>query len=216
MLLRLLHQPFSRLHQQHRTMVLAVFSISSNREGMILDLATHSPHHTPVPMSPDVALDTPAGMRRSEFRAMGTTVSLLLPEQQSETGTDIVRTLFATWEQTLSRFLPESELSRLNRTAGEAVEVSNLLYDVLQTALEAARATGGLYDPTLFKQLVNIGYDRSFDTLPAVVFADAANPGLPGGGWRRIRVDQSKRLVILQRTSAWILVASPKVWLWTP
>jgi len=148
-------------------------------------------------MSPDVALDTPAGMRRSEFRAMGTTVSLLLPEQQSETGTDIVRTLFATWEQTLSRFLPESELSRLNRTAGEAVEVSNLLYDVLQTALEAARATGGLYDPTLFKQLVNIGYDRSFDTLPAVVFADAANPGLPGGGWRRIRVDQSKRLVIL-------------------
>src|SRR5438046_9473808 len=107
-------------------------------------------------------------MRREEFRAMGTTISMLLPENQAERGAQIVRTLFAEWEQTLSRFLPESELSQLNQRAGEAFPVSDLLYHVLTTALTAAWATQGMYDPTLLDQLVLLGYDRTFDDLPAV------------------------------------------------
>ena len=96
---------------------------------------------------------TPVGMRREEFRAMGTTISMLLPESQSELGVKIVRALFAEWEQTLSRFLPESELSRLNQQAGTSVAVSDLLYRVLATALTAAQATQGVYDPAMLEQL---------------------------------------------------------------
>jgi FAD:protein FMN transferase len=127
---------------------------------------------------------------------MGTTVSLLLPENQVELGMQIVRTLFSEWEQTLSRFLPESELSQLNQHAGTPVAVSDLLYHVLATALTAAQATQGVYDPAMLDQLVQLGYDRTFDDLPTVHF-EPIIPGEPGGGWRSIRVDPIRRRVIL-------------------
>ena len=107
-----------------------------------MDPATLRRHPSAGPAFPEYTenseYSTPAGMRREEFRAMGTTVSMLLPANQSELGIKIVRTLFTEWEQTLSRFLPESELSRLNQRAGISVAVSDLLYHVLATALIAA------------------------------------------------------------------------------
>ena len=127
---------------------------------------------------------------------MGTTISLLLPERQTEQGTQIVRTLFSEWEGTLSRFLPESELSMLNQQAGKPVAVSELLYQVLATALTAAQATQGVYDPAMLDQLVQLGYDRTFDDLPAVQFSPII-PGEPGGRWRGIRVDPLRRQVTL-------------------
>ncbi len=139
---------------------------------------------------------TPAGLHREEFRAMGTTISLLLPESQAESGAQIVRTLFSEWEQALSRFLPESELSQLNSQAGTPIAVSDLLYTVLATALTAAQATEGVYDPALLDQLVRVGYDRTFDELPAVSF-DPIIPGEPGGRWRGIKVDPIRRRVTL-------------------
>src|SRR6266516_7227495 len=135
-------------------------------------------------------------MLREEFRAMGTTISMLLPENQVEMGEEIVRSLFSAWEQTLSRFLPESELSQLNQRAGTPVAVSNLLYDVLATALTAAQATEGVYDPALLEQLEKLGYDRTFDDLPANRF-DPIIPGEPGGRWRGIKVDPIRRQVTL-------------------
>jgi FAD:protein FMN transferase len=135
-------------------------------------------------------------MRREEFRAMGTTITMLLPDNQVEMGVEIVRSLFSEWEQTLSRFLPESELSQLNQKAGTPVAVSNLLYDVLATALTAAQATEGVYDPALLEQLEQLGYDRTFDDLPANRF-EPIIPGEPGGRWRGIKVDPIRRQVTL-------------------
>ena len=151
-------------------------------------------HPSPEPPLPDYA--TPDGMRREEFRAMGTTISMLLPEYQLELGAEIVRTLFSEWEETLSRFLPESELTQLNQQAGRPVAVSDLLYEVLATALTAARATEGVYDPALLEQLEQLGYDRNFDDLTANRF-EPIIPGEPGGRWRGIKVDPIRRHVTL-------------------
>lgn len=144
----------------------------------------------------DTNYTTPSGICREEFRAMGTTISLLLPECQSAQGLHIVQTLFANWEQTLSRFLPESELSRLNAEPGKAVVVSHLLFTVLTTALDAAQATQGLYDPAMLDQLVRIGYDRTFDEVPLLSYTPLY-PGEPGGGWRGIRVNPQHQTVTL-------------------
>ena len=160
-----------------------------------MDLATVGRDPSPGPTSPD-EYRTPVGMRREQFRAMGTTISLLLLENQIEIGTKIVRALFTEWEQTLSRFLPESELSQLNQRAVETVAVSDLLCHVLTTALTAAQATEGVYDPTLLDQLVLLGYDRTFDDLLTVRSA-VAFQGKPGGGWRHIQVDRANRQVTL-------------------
>jgi len=163
-------------------------------ENLILDTDTIHKDLSPDPMPPEYT--TPAGMHREEFRAMGTTISLLIPESQAEVGVQIVRALFTEWEDTLSRFLPESELSYLNQRAGQSVAVSDLLYTVLTTALTAAQATGGVYDPAMLDQLVRAGYDRTFDDLPAVRVSPLL-PGEPGGGWRGIRVDTIRRRVTL-------------------
>ncbi len=138
----------------------------------------------------------PVGMRRAEFRAMGTTISLLLPNNEFCAGVEATQDLFAEWEQTLSRFLPESELSQLNRQAGTPVNVSPLLFRVLYAAYIAAQETEGLFDPTLLPQLVGIGYDRSFDELPAILPASKHTPR-SGGDWREIRLDHRRRCVTL-------------------
>lgn len=127
---------------------------------------------------------------------MGTSISLLLPERQAQEGLEIVRSLFEEWEQALSRFLPDSELSRLNKRAGTTTAVSELLYSVLATALTAAEATRGMYDPTLLSQLVQLGYDRTFDALPTVS-EDRIVPARPGGGWRGIHMEPKYRGVTL-------------------
>jgi FAD:protein FMN transferase len=159
-----------------------------------VEQAAQPQHPSPEPAPPDYA--TPAGMGREEFQAMGTTISMLLPENQVELGVEVVRTLFSEWEQALSRFLPESELSQLNQHAGTPVAVSNLLYAVLATTLTAAQATGGVYDPALLEQLERLGYDRTFDDLPINRF-DPIIPGEPGGRWRGIKVDPIRRQVTL-------------------
>lgn len=164
---------------------------------MQLKRATRQADHRNLPAGPEFHnYHTPSQMRSEEFRAMGTTVSLLFLEQQAEKGSQIVRTLFSKWEQTLSRFLPESELSRLNRHTGTFVAVSNLLYTVLATALRAARATEGVYDPALLDQLVQAGYDRNFDDLPAG-FSDSLFSPLPGGRWQEIQIDPLYHRVML-------------------
>src|SRR5579883_970631 len=122
--------------------------IRATREDINLDRVTRNPR-SPARVPPEPQYAVPTGMGREQFHAMGTTITLLLPERKVETGSRLVRGLFMEWELTLSRFLPESELSRLNRHPGEPVMVSELLYRVTAKALAAARATAGLYDPTM-------------------------------------------------------------------
>ena len=115
---------------------------------------------------------------------MGTEVQVLLPDEHGEAITP-VRELFADWEATLSRFLADSELSRLNARAGEPVAVSALLFEVVSESVDAAIATGGAFDPTLLRQLVRIGYSRPFERMPRRV-EPVAGLSVRGGGWRSI------------------------------
>jgi thiamine biosynthesis lipoprotein len=138
----------------------------------------------------------PDGLRILTFPAMGTTISVLAPEEDAEAARDATRWLFAEWEAALSRFRSDSELSRLNARTGDWVAVSSLLFTVTATALEAARATNGVFDPTLLRQLVSLGYDRTFSALPPIAppLSEAVRPG---GAWREIRLDRGERRIFL-------------------
>ncbi len=170
-----------------------------------------SNHQLPAPLSHDGEIETgpwfdtiardyevvPAGLRRTSFGAMGTTVALLLPDDASELYTRVVRELFDVWERTLSRFQPDSELSRLNRQTGTPTVVSELLFSVLTTALDAAAATGGLYDPTLLPQMLYVGYDRTFGEMDADQPAPLASYPPVTAGWRDVALDAATRRVTL-------------------
>ncbi|GHO46303.1 FAD:protein FMN transferase [Ktedonospora formicarum] len=156
---------------------------------------TRNNHLSQDPTHPE-SLTIPPDMGRAQFRAMGTTITLLLPEQSLHAGAETVHNLFAHWEKTLSRFKPESELSQLNQRAGQSVKVSDLLFRVIRASLHAAEMTEGLFDPTLLTQLVQLGYDRPFNKL-----ATNAPPGddtsRPGGDWRTVQLISRTKSVSL-------------------
>lgn len=77
-----------------------------------------------------------------------------------------VADVFARWEATFSRFLPDSELCRVNGSPEAAVPVSGLFARALRVALAVRGATDGLVDPTLGAALEHAGYDRDFACLP--------------------------------------------------
>jgi thiamine biosynthesis lipoprotein len=64
-----------------------------------------------------------------------------------------------------SRFRPDSEINALAASAGRPTRVSELLADLLDAALTAARQTDGDVDPTIGSALIALGYDRDIATL---------------------------------------------------
>ena len=98
---------------------------------------------------------------------MGSQMAALLDKDDGQSVRALEQTpdWFEEWEQTLSRFRPDSELSQLNAAAGKPVRTSPILWSVLQAALQAARWSGGLVVPTILNSLEQAGYDRSFDDL---------------------------------------------------
>ena len=88
-----------------------------------------------------------------------------------------------------SRFREDSELARVHAGAGGPVSIGPLLGEAVAVALEAARRTDGLVDPTVGAALIAAGYDRDFAALPA----DAAlRSALPAPGWRSVRLHSER------------------------
>jgi FAD:protein FMN transferase len=122
-------------------------------------------------------------MEKLAFRAMGSGMLAVLddPSPRGEKALRDVPAWFEEWEQCLSRFRPESELSRLNRSAGKEILISQMLWEVLQVSREMERVTSGLVSPAILGALETAGYDRSFDTILAGDSAGyasfAAQPG---------------------------------------
>lgn len=105
---------------------------------------------------------------RIDFKAMGCHMLAMLDTLSPE-APELLRQVpvwFEEWEQSLSRFRAESELNRLNRSAGWPVPVSQPLWDVFLAAVEAEAASEGLVRASIMEALLAAGYDRSFDLLP--------------------------------------------------
>ena len=90
--------------------------------------------------------------------------------------------------RTLSRFDPDSELSRLNRDRRREVPASPLLRRVVAAALDAGLRSGGLVDATLVDEIEAAGYgnSRDFDAAPGASWAsDSPRPAGPSAraGW---------------------------------
>jgi FAD:protein FMN transferase len=130
------------------------------------------------------------------FPAMGTSVRLL-----ASPGAPLhaARTLIEDLEAHLTRFDPDSELSRLNADPRDAVPASQALREAVRAALAGAEATGGLADPTLLGAVVKAGYARSLvghpraDLREALRAAPIPRPAAPApeAAWRQVHVDDA-------------------------
>jgi len=127
--------------------------------------------------------------RHHRFRALGTYVHL------STTGNlkravELSQAVLAEIDRACSRFRSDSELARANARAGRWTPVDPLLTAAVAVSLDAARETGGLVDPCLGRQLVEIGYDADLAVVLARGDARAVPPATARpGAWREVRVD---------------------------
>lgn len=131
-------------------------------------------------------------VHEAQFPSMGTTARVLVDADDATAARalDGARRRLADHEAALSRFLPDSELSALNRDPRDAVPASPLLCVAVSAALWAARRTSGLVDPTLLDALERTGYARSRAGAPRVEL----DPLLAGAPDRRAaRATESSR-----------------------
>ncbi|MGA7361726.1 MAG: FAD:protein FMN transferase [Candidatus Dormiibacterota bacterium] len=128
------------------------------------------------------------GMALTSRDALGTTVSLVVhPPTGMGAAQEIVDSVLDQLDQAANRFRPDSQLSRLNRAPGRRHQVDTLLAELIAVALEAARSTEGLVDPTLGGPLVKAGYARDFDQMRKDQEA-SSDPTLISWGWRELEV----------------------------
>jgi thiamine biosynthesis lipoprotein len=102
-----------------------------------------------------------------EFRAMNTAIVLAGEGEGIFHGMQAAKQFIHESEQRFSRFLPASEVSALNASAGQWQPVSSELMDMLQLSMKYYFETRGLFDPSILSDLKSIGYDRSMDEIRA-------------------------------------------------
>lgn len=109
---------------------------------------------------------------------------------------EVARAEISQLEQRWSRFLPDSEVSEVNRRAGSWVAVSPDTVELFDRAVLAHVVTGGRYDPTVLGDVVRAGYDRSFEQLAGTVRAEDPSSalGLGAGGIEIDHAGSSVRL----------------------
>ncbi len=124
---------------------------------------------------------------------MGTTAHVVIVGGPSELDGMAQRRLQAL-EAKWSRFIADSEVSRLNRAGGAPCRVSADTFELIERAAAAWAATGGAFDPTVLPAMLAAGYDRDYRELvdDGEAGQPVASPGCAG-----VRLDRRSRLVML-------------------
>jgi FAD:protein FMN transferase len=101
-----------------------------------------------------------------------------------ESARDRLDDLEARW----SRFIPSSEISRLNHAGGLPCHVSAETRLLVRRALDGYAATAGRFDPTLLGAILRAGYVESFDRRPS---RPRASGSTLRTGAHRIEIDET-------------------------
>jgi FAD:protein FMN transferase len=155
----------------------------------------------------DYAGAEPRELVQRSGRPMATDVSVQIAVPSSRwaeaaAAADTCMAWFDEVDQRLSRFRPESDLSQLNAVAGEWFAASDTLYECAALAVASAESSGGLYDPTMLRQLCDLGYDRDFASIAHHEVTRPANSAAiqtpaERAAWRAIALDPRRKRVRL-------------------
>ena len=144
---------------------------------------------------------TGASAAPETWEALGTTVVLRLDTWDRAlraAARQAVRDELEAIDAAASRFRPDSELSRVNCSGGAWVPIGPLLRDAIALAIWAARVSHGAVDPTLGRDLIELGYDRDWRELEAATGeagyrAPALTPGRrkDSEAWTLVELDDA-------------------------
>jgi thiamine biosynthesis lipoprotein len=140
------------------------------------------------------------GERELRLKLFGTTVRILVGGLPSGAHPVLAASgaaaILGRHQRALTRFEPDSELSRLNGDPAPVRVVSELTAGAVRAGLSAAQRSGGLVDPTLLGALEAAGYARSRNGAEPASLRDAlrsAPERRPAGAasrpaWREVSV----------------------------
>ncbi len=116
---------------------------------------------------------------------------------QTEKRLNDVPSQFADWELKLSRFKPDSELNQLNGQSGAFTPLSQVMWDVLQTAKRAAEDSGGLVTAAVLPHLERAGYVESFERISNGVVSTGSSVRQILESMEAIHYDETARAILL-------------------
>ncbi|MFA9565266.1 MAG: FAD:protein FMN transferase, partial [Acidimicrobiales bacterium] len=108
----------------------------------------------------------------ARFRVMASDTQVIVVDGPPEAG-NVAHRALDELERAWSRFVPGSDIDRLNHCQGFPVVVNEATLTLVETMVQAWQATSGLLDPTVLPALLEAGYRSSVDdpevftTLPA-------------------------------------------------
>jgi thiamine biosynthesis lipoprotein len=130
---------------------------------------------------------------------MGLPVRILLHAEDERRAEAAARAAFervAALDRVMSDYRPDSELRRLESTRGQWTPVSADLLEVLTLSLTMARATDGVFDPTVGPLVTLWRETRATGTLPPAGTLEGARARV---GWRHLEIDRTRGAVRLTR-----------------
>jgi FAD:protein FMN transferase len=142
--------------------------------------------------------------------AMGTFVTIELvgaaPDESLDEIFDRAFGWFHYIEERCTRFNPASELMRLTSRVGEAVPVSQVLFEAVNFALAIAEESGGAFDPTVGGEMERRGFCREYVSgetirtrLPSLGRQNEVRPNDGQPSYRDIVLDPQQRTIFLRR-----------------
>ncbi|MGA9161349.1 MAG: FAD:protein FMN transferase [Actinomycetota bacterium] len=129
------------------------------------------------------------------FPALGTTAAVVTSDVADLlAAAAVARTEIDAIDRACSRFRSDSELMRLHASPDRWTRVGPVLFEAVEVALGAARATGGVVDPTVGEAVVRAGYDRDFAQVSPTGPSIEATPA---PGWRVVGMDAERSAIRL-------------------
>jgi len=129
---------------------------------------------------------------QSSMILMDTVVDVRVDGPNSAALVDRVFQLMAELENLFSRFVPESEVSAINRRAGEWVEVSPLTLELIELGMKMGRITAGAFDITVGAVLDLWGFGSDLRRVPG---EEELQGALATVGFDQVEVDRENSAV---------------------
>lgn len=107
----------------------------------------------------------------ASFQAMGSTAHVVVivdHPDRADRAVDLMRVAASTialLERRWSRFLPDSDINRINANPGVPVQVHDTTLTLVGRSIDAWAQTAGVFNPTVGASLIAAGYDRPFTEL---------------------------------------------------
>lgn len=127
--------------------------------------------------------------------AMDTVVQLIIYDKNAQQAADKAIEEMRRLDILLNSYSTDSEIDKINKNAGQAVQVSQDTFNVVARALDYAKKTGGYFDPTIGAVSKLWGIGKKDDFVPD---AGQIKQAVSLVDYRRVRLDPAHRTVQLE------------------